>query len=440
MMDMSDVVVSFARCNDGAAFRTRGSVNASMPALSFVPASTVAGRPGSMDRAAVRSADRCTCTYARRARFGRHVINGSRVLGCALLLAMLAGCVLVPGQTMSASVHDNNQYVQLVSITPQLVTSEQAATPAPAIPAALLDHRPQPYHIGPGDTLYITVWDHPELTSPAGSQQQTAANGRLVRPDGTVYYPYVGEMKVAGMTIEQARQAIASILAHWIKNPQVDISVANYASQHVLLEGALVKSGAQAITTVPLTLAEAIANAGVDNQNANLANVALTRDGHSYHLDLSGYAGRGGPAGKVYLEAGDRVLVPYNDRQKVYVMGEVTHPEALRFKTADISLTQALGDAGGLNQVTSKGMVYVVRGALGENGQQLQRPTVYKLDVKSPAAFALADAFKVKPGDVVFASTAGVTRWNRFLSQLLPLTSALNSTAASQFYINNTQK
>ncbi|MGH8183665.1 MAG: polysaccharide biosynthesis/export family protein [Rhodanobacteraceae bacterium] len=340
---------------------------------------------------------------------------------------------------MSASVRDNNQSVRLVQITPQVVEAQQAATSAPTIPAALLDYQPQPYRIGPGDTLYITVWDHPELTSPAGSQQQTVANGRLVLPDGTIYYPFLGKFKIAGMTLEQARDTLSSRLAHWIKNPQVDINVVDYASQRVVLEGALVKSGTQTLTTVPLTLAQAIANAGVDNQNANLSNVVLTRDDHGYHLNLSGYAGKGGPAGKVYLEAGDRVLVPYNDRQKVYVMGEVTRPQALRFKTGDISLTQALGDAGGLNEVTSKGVIYVVRGALSKNGKQVQQPTVYQLDAKSPAAFALADSFMVKPGDVVFASAAGITRWNRFMSQLLPLTSALSATASSNYFINTTK-
>lgn len=362
---------------------------------------------------------------------GRRVARGLGLASCILVLAVLVGCA--PGQSMD--VRSNNDYVQLVSITPQLVTSQQAAATAPQIPAALLDYHPQGYRIGPGDTLYITVWDHPELTSPAGSQQESQANGRLVRPDGTLYYPYIGSMKVAGMTIEQAREAIASKLAHWIKNPMVDISVANYSSQHVVLEGALTKSGAQPITTVPLTLGEAIANAGVDNQYANLSDVVLTRGDQTYHLDMSGYAGRGSPAGQIYLKPGDRVLVPYNDRQAVFVMGEVTRPQALRFKTGDITLTQALGDAGGLNEVTSKGMVYVVRGAFDKAGHQTQRPTVYQLDLKSPAAFALADGFDVQPGDVVFASAAGVTRWNRFLSQLLPLTSALSATAAANYYI-----
>jgi polysaccharide export outer membrane protein len=365
----------------------------------------------------------------------RRIARALGVLTCAFALAGLAGCV--PGQGMG--VHGNNDYVQLVPITPQLVTTQQAAAAAPVIPPELLDYHPQSYQIGPGDTLYITVWDHPELTSPAGSQQEGSANGRLVRPDGTLYYPYIGQMKVAGMTIEQARQALASKLAHWIKDPMVDISVANYASQHVVLEGALVKSGAQSLTTVPMTLGEAIANAGVDNQNANLSDVVLTRGDQTYHLDMSGYAGKGGPASKIYLQGGDRVLVPYNDRQKVYVMGEVTRPQALRFKTSDITLTQAIGDAGGFNEVTSQGMIYVVRGAFDKNGHQTQRPTVYELDLKSPAAFALADGFDVKPGDVVFASAAGVTRWNRFLSQLLPLTSALSAAASSNYYINTTK-
>jgi polysaccharide export outer membrane protein len=367
---------------------------------------------------------------------GGRAVRAAGVLACVVVLALLAGCA--PGQGMN--VHANNDYVQLVPITPQLVTSQHATATSQAIPQALLDYQPQAYHIGAGDTLYITVWDHPELTSPAGSQQEGSANGRLVRPDGTIYYPYLGLMKVEGMTIEQARQAIASKLAHWIKNPMVDISVANYASQHVVVEGALEKSGSQALTTVPMTLGEAIANAVVDTQYANLSDVTLTRGGQDYRIDMSGYAGgKGGAAGKIYLQGGDRILVPYNDGQKVFVMGEVTRPQALRFRTGDITLTQALGDAGGLNEVTSKGMVYVVRGAFDKNGQQSQRPTVYQLDLKSPAAFALADGFDVRPGDVVFASAAGVTRWNRFLSQLLPLTSALSAAASSNYYINTSK-
>lgn len=344
----------------------------------------------------------------------------------------MAGCA--PGQGMSMNVRaeqTNPGYVHLVPITPQVVAN-QASTQAPeAIPPALLDYQPQPYQIGPGDTLYITVWDHPELTSPAGSQQQTAANGRVVRPDGTFYFPFAGTVHAAGQTIEQLRESLASKLATYIKNPQVDVSVVDYGSQHVLMEGAFAKTGPQPITSVPLTLGEAMGTASVDPQNANLSDVMLSRDGKVYHLDIGDLA-ENDLAKRIYLKAGDRVYLPYNDNQEIYVMGEVGHPMAIRFRTADLTLTQAIGQAGGLNQVTSKGKIYVIRNTSSKGSPHA---TVYELDAKSAVAFALGEQFKVQPGDVVFASAAGITRWNRFLTQLLPLTSALSAAASSQYYI-----
>ena len=359
----------------------------------------------------------------------RSVLNG--LLAVVVCVAM-AGCV--PGQDMSMNVRGenaNSDYVHLVPITPQLIATQASSYAPAAVPHALLDYKPQPYQVGPGDTLYITVWDHPELTSPAGSQQQTAANGRVVRPDGTFYFPFAGTVHAAGETIEQLRQSLASKLGAYIKNPQVDVSVVSYDSQHVLMEGAFTKTGPQAITTVPLTLGEAMGTASVDIQNANLSNVMLSRDGQVYHLDI-GNLSENDLAKRIYLKAGDRVYLPYNDRQEIYVMGEVGHPTALKFKTADLTLTQAIGQAGGLNQVTSKGKIYVIRDT---SAQSSPHATVYELDAKSAVAFALGEQFRVKPGDVVFASAAGVTKWNRFLTQLLPITSALSAAATSQYYI-----
>ncbi len=360
----------------------------------------------------------------------------SRNLVCGMLAAIvcmaMAGCV--PGQGVSTNVRSedtNPGYVHLVQITPQVIAT-QASSHAPAkAPAVLLDYQPQSYQVGAGDTLYITVWHHPELTSPAGSQQQTAANGRVVRPDGTIYFPFAGKVHAAGKTIEQLRQLLSSELSTYIKDPQVDVSVVDYGSQHVLMEGAFSKTGPQPITTVPLTLADAMGTASVDAQNANLSNVMLSRDGQVYHLDIGSLA-ENNLAKRIYLKAGDRVYLPYNDNQEIYVMGEVGHPSALRFKTADLTLTQAIGKAGGLNQVTSKGKIYVIRNTSSKGSPHA---TVYELDAKSAVAFALGDQFMVKPGDVVFASAAGITRWNRFLTQLLPLTSALSAAASSNYYI-----
>lgn len=330
---------------------------------------------------------------------------------------------------------DESSRVEIVPITPKLLAMDNAADDARALPKALVAYQPEPYRIGAGDTLYITVWDHPELTSPAGAQQQTQANGRLVRSDGTLYYPYVGQLKVSGMTIEDLRQAISDKLAKYVEKPQVDVNIVSYGSQRVTLQGAFLKTDPQPITAIPTTLAQAMGIATINTEQANLAGLVLTRDGHDYQIDYDALNNRKSMAPDIYLKPGDRLYLPYNDRQEAYVIGEVTRPLAITFKTTGLTLTQALGRAGGLNQPTAKGnAVYVIRGI---EDLEKAKGTVYQLDARSPDAFILADQFKVKPGDVVFVGPAGVTRWNRFVSQLLPLTSILSNAAAAQYNLDH---
>jgi polysaccharide export outer membrane protein len=225
------------------------------------------------------------------------------------------------------------------------------------------------------------------------------------------------------------RQTISSKLATYITKPQVDVSVIGYASQRVTLQGAFVKTDPQPITAVPLTLAQVLGTATVDVAQANLSGLVLARDGHDYPLDLDALNSDGKVAAEIYLKPGDRLFLPYNDRQEAYVVGEVTRPLAINFKTSDITLTQALGRAGGLNPLTAKGKaVYIIRGSKDLE----QAPTqVFQLDAKSPAAFGLADQFRVKPGDVVFVGAAGITRWSRFVSQLLPFSGLISNAATA---------
>src|SRR5690349_3019336 len=152
-----------------------------------------------------------------------------------LFAVALNGCAIVPGQRMDeGALQGDESHVQLVQITPELVDSSQ--TQAGTIPQELLSYQPEDYRIGAGDTLYITVWDHPELTSPAGSQQQTVANGRLVRPDGTLFYPYAGTIKAAGLTVEELRLELTKKRGSFGRDPPVDANAVGYRSQRVPLE------------------------------------------------------------------------------------------------------------------------------------------------------------------------------------------------------------
>jgi polysaccharide export outer membrane protein len=337
-----------------------------------------------------------------------------RLVFLVLCCAAFSACAIVPGQRMDVGDLKDDPHIAYVPITYELVTSTQRDE---AMPADFGSTKPVDYTIGPGDTLYITVWNHPELTSPAGSQQQTVANGRPVGTDGTFYFPHVGVMQAAGMTVPQLREKLSKALVDYVKDPQVDVTVVQYASQRVTLEGAFRRTDPVVIGAVPYTLGEAIGTAGVDPALADLSGLTLTRDGKTYHIDASGTSGQ--PLPVIWLQPGDRIYLPFNDNHEVYVVGEVMRPAAFSFKTSHISLTQAIGRAGGLSPVTSNGNeVYVIRGSKNLS----QAPTqVYHLEARSPAAFGLADAFPVQAGDVVFVGAAGVTKWNRVLSQLLPL-------------------
>jgi polysaccharide export outer membrane protein len=357
-----------------------------------------------------------------------------RALGVALLAAVLSGCVLAPGQHMDArefsrsGTEENSRY-SLIPITGKEIAMERAAAAAPAIPQALLDFKPEPYRIGVGDSLYITVWDHPELSSPAGPQQSPGANGRLVRPDGTLFYPYAGLIDARGKTVEELRLELTRKLTKYVEQPQVDVNLISYGVQRVTLRGSFVKTDPQPMNVAPFTLAQSIGVAEINPLTADLSDLVLTRDGHQYHLDLDALSRSPHGAEDIWMKAGDDIFLAFNDRKEVYVLGEVVRPEAIAFKTSSLTLSQVIGRAGGLNQVTAKGRaIYVIRGV---EDMEKEPATIYQLNADSPAAFALASQFQVRAADVVFVGAADVTRWNRFLSQLLPVGNLIQNAAVA---------
>lgn len=359
-----------------------------------------------------------------------------RSLSLAVLAGLaLQGCMFSPGQYLDTSEigtegSPESSRVELIPITPKLIAQNAATYVSSSVPAELLAFKPQAYKIGPNDVLYITVWDHPELTAPSGPQQQIDANGRLVRPDGSIFYPYIGKVDAAGKSIEELRAIIAQRLAQYVDSPQVDLSVLRFASKKAILSGAVLKAGPLPITTTPVNVVEALGAAEVDQLHADLSGLTLTRDGHEYVLNMDALnAKNGSQLHNVYLKDGDQLYLPYNDRKKIYVMGEVLVPQAITFKTKSMNLADVVGSVGGLNQTTSNGnALYVIRGA--EN-LETEPAKVYQLDAQSPVAFAVATHFELKPQDIVYVGPAQVTRWNRLISQLLPSATILGTGASA---------
>lgn len=360
----------------------------------------------------------------------------NRALPLAMLVGLtLQGCIFSPGQHMDTGnlVREGSpesSRIELVPITPKLVAIDAATDHSDVIAPELIGYRPKEYHIGAGDLIYITVWDHPELTAPSGSQQQIEANGRLVRPDGTLFYPYVGTIEAAGKTIEELRSTIATRLAKVVAEPQVDVSILRFVSQKIVLSGAFAKTGPLPITNTQLSLLDAVGQGSVQTGSADISGLVLKRDGREYLIDLDALNRKNSNLHTLYLKDGDQLHLPYNDQKKVYLLGEVTSARSLVFKGSNMNLTDALGSVGGLRQETSSGKeVYVIRGVENLADEPVK---VFQIDLKSPSAFALAQHFKLKPQDVVYVGPADVTRWNRFISQVFPTANLLRTGVAIQ--------
>jgi len=111
---------------------------------------------------------------------------------------------------------------------------------------------------------------------------------------------------------------------------------------------------------------------------------------------------------QVYVRVGDF------RSQKVYVFGEVIKPGFLPLNDQPLTITDALTQTGSFNpNAADTRHIYVIRG-------NYVRPYVFWLDAKTPDALLLAEHFNLRPGDILYVSSAGATRFNRVLNQLLP--------------------
>lgn len=360
-----------------------------------------------------------------------------KFLSFLLLATLLSGCALAPGMYLEESgiaVEEETAEPQdaaavrpvIIPISAGLIANaaQKRMKPAdlgqtPGVTAA--DYR---YIVGPGDILTITVWEHPELTIPAGEYRNPADAGYVVAADGTIFFPYVGVYPAGGKPLAVIRDELTRHLTAYIQKPQLDVKVAAFRSQKVYITGEVAKPGVHPITDVPMMLLDCINGAGGQTPEADLRNVLITRNGKTHPIDLQALYDSGDLTQNWLMQHGDQIHIPDRNQNKVFILGEVKKPAARLMHKGRMTLAEAIGDAEGVDPLTSDpSRIYVIRGGFA-------RPKIYKLDARSADALLLATQFELEPQDVVYVSAADVSRWNRVISQILPTVQTLWQTKA----------
>lgn len=352
----------------------------------------------------------------------------------SLSLWTLVGCAVVPGNDVygirargettlqlpvrkaDGDVPDN---VKVQPITAELVIDKEkevySRTAKPDVPRSHKDYR-----LGPGDILSVIVWDHPELTIPAGEFRSAEQAGTVVSEDGTIYFPYAGTLKAQGLTLRQLRNILTEKLRPAIENVQLDVRMAAFRSQRVYVVGEVKEPGIVRITDIPLSVVEAVNQAGGFSEEADRRNITLTRAGTPLKIDLLALYENGDTSQNVPLKHGDILNIPDRRFNKVFVLGAVNRPGSQIMNKHRLTLAEALGDAADIQQFEANPhQIYVLRGG--------DTPEIYHLASKSPDALLLADRFPLKPRDVVYVDAADIVRWQRVISNLVPTTTALRN-------------
>jgi len=244
----------------------------------------------------------------------------------------------------------------------------------------------QEYVINPGDAISILVWGHTEYT-------QTVP----VRPDGKISYPFLGEIKVDGLTTTELAEKIRAELLKHLIDPQVTVMISQPKRNEVFVLGQVKEPNQFRFDQDKISVLKVLSMAGgVLDDTADLHNVRIIReDGASEVVDLEKLLASEQQQ-NIFLSPGDVVYIP--KKEFIRVTGYVTAPGEYKTRSG-ISAAQALAFVGG-----------PIQDSADLSNALIIRPTGEIISIKLDSDFGFKDsqngAYTLYPGDTLYVPNA----------------------------------
>ena len=208
------------------------------------------------------------------------------------------------------------------------------------------------YVIGDGDTLNVAVWGVPELSAEI-----------VVRPDGKITLPAVGDVLATGLTAKELSQNLTQVLESYVKTPIVTVAVSGVTNNRVYISGGGVPS---TVINLPgrTSLFKLLCSLeGIENADLKLAR--LMRQGEVLEVDFYPLFYDGDIEKDVELRSEDILFLPTNEKNKVYVVGAVNEPKLLVFREG-MRILDAILESGGFTKFAKESDVLILRNKNGK--------------------------------------------------------------------------
>jgi polysaccharide export outer membrane protein len=244
------------------------------------------------------------------------------------------------------------------------------------------------YLIGEGDTLMISVWGEKELTLEA-----------MVRPDGKISFPTVGEVMAANSTVKDLQSTLTGKIGKIVKNPIVTVMVTGITNNKVYLFGGGVNVGIFALTqrTSLLQLLCQIE----DVRKADLKRAYVLRRGKKVKEDFFKLYIQGDTTDDIAIESNDIIYIPANVNvsKNVYVMGAVNMPKYVEYRDG-LTVMEAILEAGGFTRYANQNetMIYRKEGARDITISARMKKLINNGDITQNVRLQPGDYIVVKEG------------------------------------------
>ena len=263
------------------------------------------------------------------------------------------------------------------------------------------------YRINAGDKITIVVYDHSDLNTTT-----------VVTPDGNIGMVFLGEVKIAGLTLAEASKKIEDGLSEFLKRPAVGLFPLEIASQSAAVVGAVQHSGLMQIYN-GMRLSDVYAKAGgsavrnIDGQWLDVVDLIhsfVIRKGKLLPVDFRKAIEQGDELHNIKLRSGDYVFFASRTESMVCLIGDVVRPHK-RIWDPSLGLLEILTTGGWVKEQYWP-YVILIRGTYTD-------PHMYKIDVDAILT-GRAPNIMMLPSDVVFVPHDNISEYNVFVRKLVP--------------------